>query len=325
MRATVTGGAGFIGSNIVCSLLEGGADVVVLDDFSTGHETNLPEHPNLEIIEGDIRDSEVVARAVAGCETVFHLAASVGNRRALQDPVVDSEINVIGSLKVLMAAAAAGVRNVVASSSAAIYGEAAMQPVGEKAPMAPATPYAASKLAMESQGRAFSILQKLDVVCLRYFNVYGEHQRFDRYGNVIPIFARRLLRNEPLVIYGDGQQTRDFVHVSDVVAANLAAAGARGLCGAYNIASGTGATINSLVTELGTAAGRPVAVQHAGPRVGDVRHSRADIRAATRDLGYRPQVALRDGLVRYLAWLEGTPDGPAAVPQPAASEARLHV
>ncbi|GAB5377024.1 MAG: hypothetical protein AcusKO_34860 [Acuticoccus sp.] len=192
--------------------------------------------------------------------------------------------------------------------------------------MAPATPYAASKLAMESQGRAFSILRKLDVVCLRYFNVYGEHQRFDRYGNVIPIFARRLLRNEPLMIYGDGQQTRDFVHVSDVVAANLAAAaGTTGLCGAYNIASGTGATINSLVTELGTAAGRPVSVQHTGPRVGDVRHSRADIRGAARDLGYRPQVTLRDGLARYLTWLEGIPDGAAAVPCPPAAEARLHV
>lgn len=323
----MTGGAGFIGSNIVCALLEGGADVVVLDDFSTGHESNLPAHPDLSVIEGDIRDAEAVARAVKGCEAVFHLAASVGNRRALLDPVSDSEVNVIGSLKVLMAAAEAGVRTVIASSSAAIYGEgeAATQPVGEKAPVAPTTPYAASKIAMESQGRAYSILQQLDVVCLRYFNVYGPHQRFDHYGNVIPIFARRLLKGEPLLIYGDGLQTRDFVHVADVVAANLAAARTPGLCGAYNVASGTAVTINALVSAMSAAGGHAASVEYAAPRAGDVRHSWADINAAGRDFGYRPQVGLAEGLASYFAWLEGEPDLPPVAAGAAGSGEALHV
>lgn len=310
MRMTVTGGAGFIGSNIVNALLAAGSEVVVLDDFSSGDLSNLAPHPALTVIEGDIRDEAAVARAVEGADTVFHLAASVGNLRAIEDPVADSEINVIGSLRVLLAARDAGVRKVVASSSAAVYGESKALPICENAPLVPRTPYAASKLAMEHQARAFYELTRIEVVCLRYFNVYGEHQRFDPYGNVIPIFARQLLRGEPVTVYGDGKQTRDFIHVDDVVAANIEAARRNGLAGAYNVASGTAISVNALLELMGAVAGRPVERLAAPPRAGDVRHSRADVGAARRDFGHRPHVTLANGLARYLAWL----DAPARVP-----------
>jgi UDP-glucose 4-epimerase len=216
--------------------------------------------------------------------------------------VRDSEVDVIGTLHVLEAARQAGVKKVVYSSSAAIFGELKTLPIREDHPIDPDTPYGASKLAGEKQCLAYAKLYPLDCVCLRYFNVYGVNQRYDAYGNVIPIFAHRVLRGEPITIFGDGEQTRDFVNVRDVARANVQAAGADGLSGAFNVASGTRITINRLAEIITTESGLPSVIRHGPPRAGDVRHSLADISAATDAFRYQPVVGLDDGLRDYLNW-----------------------
>lgn len=303
IRVLVTGGAGFIGSNLCRGLRAEGATVVALDNLSTGFRANLGSFPDIEFVEGDIRQPETVEDAVRRCEIVFHLAASVGNLRSIEDPLADSETNVLGTINVLQAARRAGVGKVVYSSSAAIFGELKQLPIREDHPVEPDSPYGASKLAGEKQCLAFGRLFDLEVVCLRYFNVYGVNQRYDAYGNVIPIFAHRLLKGQPLVIYGDGEQTRDFVHVDDVVRANIAAALAPGVTGAFNIGSGTAVTINRLAELMRTFVPSPVAIEHGPARPGDVRHSRAEIAAAREALGFRPQVQLEGGLRAYQEWV----------------------
>lgn len=302
MRALVTGGGGFIGSNLVKALLERGDDVVVLDNFSSGYRHNLDRLPGAAVVEGDVRDPTAVARAMAGREVVFHLAASVGNKRSIDDPIADAEVNVVGTIRVLEAARRVGVRKIVASSSAGIFGELKTLPIAEGHPVEPDSPYGATKLCEEKQCLAFAKLYPLESVCLRYFNVYGPNQRFDAYGNVIPIFAFQMLRGEPLTVFGDGEQTRDFVNVADVVQANLKAAEARGISGAFNIGSGTRVSINGLVELLRQASGLVPIVRHAAPRPGDVRHSLADITAARAAFGFAPSVNLRAGLQGYMEW-----------------------
>jgi UDP-glucose 4-epimerase len=301
-KVLVTGGAGFIGSNIVRLVRdETGAEVVVLDDLSSGYLTNLDGVP-VCFIEGDIRDAATVRRAMAGCDTVFHAAASVGNTRSIDDPIRDSEVNVLGTLRVLEAARHEGVGKIVYSSSAGIFGELKTLPIREDHPIDPDTPYGASKLGGEKLCLAYAKLYPFESVCLRYFNVYGVHQRYDAYGNVIPIFAHRLLHGEPITIHGDGEQTRDFVNVVDVAWANLRAARTPGLSGAFNVASGSRITINRLA-ELMTQAGATQAViQHGPSRAGDVRHSLADISAAAAAFGFRPSVSLETGLQEYMGW-----------------------
>ena len=303
MKVLVTGGAGFIGSNLCRGLRAEGASVLALDNLSTGFRANLVSSPDIDVVEGDVRHPDTVIAAVRGCEIVFHLAASVGNLRSIEDPVADSETNVLGTLNVLQAARRAGVRKVVYSSSAAIFGELKHLPIREDHPVEPDSPYGASKLAGEKHCLAFGRLFDLEVVCLRYFNVYGVNQRYDAYGNVIPIFAHRLLSGQPLIIYGDGEQTRDFVHVDDVVRANIAAALAPGVTGAFNIGSATAVTINRLAELMRTLGASPAVIEHAPARPGDVRHSRADITAAREALGFRPQMQLEDGLRTYQHWL----------------------
>ena len=302
MKALVTGGAGFIGSNLVARLLAGDHEVTVLDDLSSGYAINLPTHARLRFVRGDIRDPAAVQEAIAGAEVVFHLAASVGNKRSIDHPLLDAEINVMGTLQVLEAARKAGVRKIVTSSSAGIFGELKTLPIREDHPVEPDTPYGSSKLAAEKECLAYAKLFGLEAVCLRYFNIYGPHQRFDAYGNVIPIFVFQMLRGETLTIFGDGEQTRDFLNVGDVVTANLRAAEARGVSGAFNVGSGTRITINHLVAELKRVSGMTPTVVYGAPRPGDVRHSLADIAAAERALGFRPQVALEAGLAGYVAW-----------------------
>ncbi len=301
-KAMVTGGAGFIGSNIVKLLIEEGYDVTVLDNLMSGYRQNLDEFAAVRFVVGDVRDASLVAAEMEGVEVVFHLAASVGNTRSIEHPVEDSEVNIIGTLRVLEAARRAGVRKIVCSSSAAIFGELKHLPIREDHPVEPDTPYGVSKLAEEKQCLVYAKLYDLEAVCLRYFNVYGINQRYDAYGNVIPIFAHRMLRREPLTIYGDGEQTRDFVNVRDVAQANLLAARAEGLSGAFNIASGEAVTVNALIELMREASGITFSVEHGPPRRGDVRHSRADITAAQESLGYQPQVGLREGLNDYMAW-----------------------
>lgn len=302
----VTGGAGFIGSNLVKQLLDDGCSVTILDNLLSGYRENLDALGAARFIEGDVRDEEAVARAVDGAEVVFHLAASVGNKRSIDHPVVDAEINLIGTIRVLEACRKARVRKIVASSSAGIFGELKTLPIREDHPIEPDTPYGASKLAEEKVCLAYAKLYDLEAVCLRYFNVYGPNQRFDAYGNVIPIFAFQMLRGEPLTIFGDGEQTRDFVNVRDVVQANLKAAETRGVSGAFNIASGGRITINHLVELLRDAAGIQPVVKFGPPRPGDVRDSLADISAARQAIGFEPAVTLEAGLREYMAWAAGT-------------------
>ena len=301
-KVLVTGGAGFIGSNIARLVAaETGADVVVLDDLSSGYRDNLEGLP-VTFLEGDVRDPAMVRRAIDGCDTVFHLAASVGNTRSIDDPVRDSEINVLGTLRVLEAAREAGTGKIVYSSSAGIFGELKTLPIREDHAIDPDTPYGASKLGGEKLCLAYAKLYAIEAVCLRYFNVYGINQRYDAYGNVIPIFAHRVLHGEPITIFGDGEQTRDFVNVRDVARANLAAAQTAGLSGAFNVASATRITINELARMVTGASGVPAVVQYGPPRKGDVRHSLADISAARAAFGYQPSVGLDEGLREYMDW-----------------------
>jgi UDP-glucose 4-epimerase len=302
MQVLVTGGAGFIGSNLVKALLTQGHTVRALDNLLSGYTSNLVSLPDVEFVNGDVRDAEVVDKVIKGCEVVFHLAASVGNKRSIDFPVDDSEINVIGTLRILEAARKHGVRKVVASSSAGIFGELKTLPIGDDHPVEPDSPYGASKLCAEKQCLVYSKLYGFESICLRYFNVYGPNQRFDAYGNVIPIFVFKMLRDERLSIFGDGEQTRDFVNVRDVVQANIRAAENRGVSGAFNIGSGTRISINVLVEKLKAAGGFSPDVVYAPSRPGDVRDSMADFSSATKQFGFIPTIGIDEGLVEYINW-----------------------
>lgn len=305
MRLLVTGGAGFIGANIVGRLLALGHQVVVLDNLSSGFPDNLL--PDARFVEGDTRDRTAVGQAIAGCQVVFHLAASVGNTRSIEHPLVDSEVNVLGTLTVLEAARGQGIERVVYSSSAGIFGELKTLPISEDHPQDPDSPYGTSKLAAEKMCLVYNKLYAMKNVCLRYFNVYGPLQRYDAYGNVIPIFANRIVRGEPLTIYGDGEQTRDFVNVYDVASANIQAALTPEVQGVFNIGSGTRISINALARMIQDAAGREVGVRYAAPRKGDVRDSLAEISAAQKAFGFAPRVDMTEGLAEYMAWVRQDP------------------
>lgn len=302
MKALVTGGAGFIGSNIVEHLVHSGSDVVVLDNLSSGWRGNFDGMDSIQFIEGDVRDPEAVGRATQGVDAIFHLAASVGNKRSIDDPITDAEINVIGTLRVLEAAQQAEVPKIVVSSSAGIFGDLTHLPIAEDHPTDPVSPYGASKLAEETMSLMYGGLHEIEVICLRYFNVYGVGQRYDAYGNVIPIFTQRMLEGSPISIFGDGEQTRDFVNVKDVVSANVLACESSGFSGALNIASGTATTVNELVRLMSKTSGLRPTLRYEGLRAGDVRDSLADVSLAKRKIGYVPTVGMEDGLTEYMAW-----------------------
>ena len=299
--ALVTGGCGFIGSNLVHLLLQTGVAVKVLDDLSTGYLKNLD---GLAVLfkEGDVRDYAAVKEAMLGADVVFHLAASVGRQKSLDNPQRDSETNLIGTLNVLEAARKLEVHRIVYSSSAAIFGELLPAPVSEDHPQRPDSPYGVSKLAGEKQALCYAALYGMTIVCLRYFNVYGDNQRFDAYGNVIPIFADRLYRRAHLTIYGDGGQTRDFVNVRDVAKANLLAATVPNLSGVYNVGSGTSISINDLAALMREISGYPAPIDHEPERPADVRHCQANIAKAREELGFSPDPDIRAGIARYYAW-----------------------
>jgi len=298
----VTGGAGFIGSNLVRGLVECGYEVTVLDNLMSGFRCNLDPFPDVRFIEGDVRDEGAVSKAIEGAEVVFHLAASVGNKRSIDHPITDAEINVIGTLRVLEAARRKGVRKIVTSSSAGIFGGLKTLPIREDHPVEPDSPYGCTKLCQEKECLAYAKLYDIEAVGLRYFNVYGPNQRYDEYGNVIPIFAFKMLRGEVLTIFGDGEQTRDFINVRDVVQANIKAAQTDKVSGAFNLGSGGRITINHLVNLLKEASGIEPKVVHGPPRPGDVRHSLADISAAREAFGFEPSVSLEEGLKGYMDW-----------------------
>ncbi len=301
MKCLVTGGSGFIGSNLVAFLLQKGHKVTVVDNLSTGYKQNIATL-DVDFVEGDIRDGDLIKHLVPGKEAIFHLGASVGNARSIKDPFKDAEVNIIGTLNLLEAAQKNEVSSFVFSSSAGIFGELKTLPIKENHPVEPDSPYGASKLGAEKLCLAYNKLYGLKVVCLRYFNVYGVNQRYDAYGNVIPIFAYRMINHQPVTIFGDGEQTRDFVHVQDVVQANYKASITAGVTGAFNIASGRAITINHLVELMGTVSQLAPKVIYESPRKGDVRHSRADISAAGESFGYQPEVDLETGLREYMSW-----------------------
>jgi len=304
MRALVTGGAGFIGSNLADRLLADGFEVRVLDNLSTGFADNVPA--DAELVEGDIRDEAAVRAAVAGVDVVFHQAAHRAVLQSVQNPLSTDLANTHGTLLVLKAAQDAGVRRVVAASSSSVYGGADQLPTPESAPLVPRSPYAVSKLAGEHYCRVWAELFGLETVALRYFNVYGPRQRPDSaYAAVIPLFTRALRTGARPTVHGDGGQSRSFAFIDDVVAANLAAASApAAACSgrAYNIGGNRRSTLLELLDELGAIVGIDVDPEHTAPRAGDIRHSFADIGAAARDLGWEPKVGLSEGLRRTVDW-----------------------
>lgn len=306
-KVLITGGAGFIGSNLAHLLLQEGYKATIFDDFSSGYAANVANIPQLDIVEGDVCDAEHLDAVAAGADIIFHLAASVGNKRSIDHPRRDASVNLLGTLNVLEAARVNGVGKVVYSSSAGIFGELRDLPIREDHPVEPDSPYGVSKLAGEKMCLAYAKLYDIEAVCLRYFNVYGKHQRYDAYGNVIPIFAQQMLNGERVTIFSDGEQTRDFVNVQDVARANLLAGRAKNVSGAFNIASGSSITVNRLVKLMTAISGCTPSIAHGPPRKGDVRHSCADISAARRSIGYNPTVSLEDGLTDYMKWLRTQP------------------
>jgi nucleoside-diphosphate-sugar epimerase len=304
-KVLVTGGAGFIGSNLVRALLERGDDVRVLDNFSTGNRANL-EGLDVEIVEGELRSYERVHNAVRGTEVVYHLGALGSVPRSVQDPLTSSAVNVEGTLNVLLAARDESVRRVVFSSSTSVYGSTRTLPTSEETPPDPISPYGVAKLAAERYCISFSrVYESFESVVLRYFNVFGERQSpYSQYAAVIPLFVTRIASGEAIDVHGDGEQSRDFTHVSNVVDATIRAGHADGASGEiFNVAAGAPASVNQIADTIGTILGKPVERRHLPSRAGDIRNSWADLSKAERILGYTPKTALADGLQRTVEYL----------------------
>jgi nucleoside-diphosphate-sugar epimerase len=309
LKVLVTGGAGFIGSNLTRSILERGDDVRILDDFSTGRRSNLENLPgDFELLEGDVRDPSACAAACEGVECVLHQAALGSVPRSIEDPLKTHLVNVDGTLNLLLAARDRQVRRFVYASSSSVYGDAPEPVKTETLPPRPLSPYAISKLAAEQYTIVFSRLGYLEGVALRYFNVFGPCQDPDSmYAAVVPRFASALLRGESPTIYGDGGQSRDFTHVDNVVRANLLAMACPAKsCGrAYNVACGRATSVNDLFRLLREGVGPSAAAiepVYAPPRKGDVRDSLASIEAAAAGLSYEQVVDLRDGIRSTVEW-----------------------
>ena len=305
VHVLVTGGAGFIGSNLVDGLLADGHEVRVLDDLCTGYRDNLD--PAAELATGSVSDPGAVEKAVAGVDAVFHLAAHRSVFRSVEAPLETDTANTHGTLTILKAALDAGVQRVVYSSSSSVYGGADLRPTPESAELMPRSPYAVTKLAGEHYCRVFTELYGLETVALRYFNVYGPRQRADSmYAAVIPIFINALHEGRAPEVHGDGEQTRDFTFVSDAVAANIAALHApttRTNGKAYNIAGGKEHSLLDLLAALKRIIGTDIEPTFTDARPGDVRHSRADVKRAADDLGWQATVDLSTGLSATVDWL----------------------
>jgi UDP-glucose 4-epimerase len=304
MKALVTGGAGFIGSHIAHELLEQGHEVRVLDNFATGHRHNLASFiDDIDLVEGDIQSYERASKAVAGCEVVLHQAALPSVPRSVQDPLTSNATNVIGTLNVLLAARDHDVRRVVCASSSSVYGSlAGTSAKSEDDQTLPISPYATAKLAGEGYARSFHGVYGLETVALRYFNVFGPRQDpQSQYAAVVPNFITALLNERPPVIFGDGEQSRDFTYVANVVQANLRAIDAPDVGGkVFNVACGERVTLNRLASELRDLLDSDVQPVYAAPRAGDIKHSLANLTRARAELGYLPSVLLRDGLSRTI-------------------------
>jgi len=295
----VTGGAGFIGCNLVKALLEKNEEVRVLDNFSTGRRENLIPYKNdIEIIEGDIRSYHTTIKAMKNIDYVLHQAALPSVPRSIYDPITSNEVNINGTLNLLHAAVDAGVKRFVYASSSSVYGDSPVSPKHEELTPNPKSPYAVTKLAGEHYCKVFHQIYGLETVSLRYFNVFGPRQNPDsQYSAVIPKFLKLLLNNQAPTIYGDGTQSRDFTYVANNVEANLLACTTENVAGkVYNIACGTNFTLLELVKNLNEILGKNIQPLHAEKRSGDVLHSLADIQKAEKELNYQAKISFKEGL-----------------------------
>lgn len=301
MKALVTGGSGFIGSNVCKMLHEKGVEVRVFDNLSSGYKENI-EDLDIQFIHGDILDRDAISKACEGVDVVFHLAASVGRQRSLDYPQLDSEINLIGTVNVLEGMRAHGVMKIVYSSSAAIFGELLSPEIDENYPQNADSPYGVSKLAAEKMILSYAEIYGITAVCLRYFNIYGVNQRYDLYGNVIPIFAHRIFSGEPLIIYGDGNQTRDFVNVYDIARANVIAGLEYKVTDVFNLGSGTSVSINEVAKTMQTMTGVNNGIQYQPERKADVKHCKANPMRVLDKMGFKTIVPFNKGLEEYVNW-----------------------
>lgn len=314
-KILVTGGAGFIGSHIVDKLMEKGFEVTVFDNLDTGHIKNIEPHQgkeNFHFIKGDIRDLDLIKKTLKDVDAVFHEAALASVTLSLQNPILSNDINVTGTLKLLKTCSDLSVKRFIYASSAAVYGDTKTPEKREDMMTNPRSPYGISKLAAENYVKIFHKLYGLETISLRYFNVYGPRQRFDlqcAYGGVITIFTNRLLRDMPPVIFGDGEQTRDFVYIGDVVEANMLALDRKDAAGeAFNIGTGLNVSVNQIAETLKDIMNKhELKNVHADPRPAEGRHGYANISKAKKILGFHPKVSIKDGLVKLVDWCKNLP------------------
>ncbi len=305
MKYLITGGAGFIGSNLVEELLKRGHEVRVLDNFSTGSRDNLAQFKDrIELFEGDLRSYHIVRQAVDGVDFILHQGALPSVPRSIQDPITSNDVNVTGTLNILDAAVTAGVKRVVFASSSSIYGDNPTLPKQEDMKPNPLSPYAVSKMAGEKYCQVFARIYGLHTVALRYFNVFGPRQNPDsQYSAVIPKFIKAILTDQQPVIYGDGEQSRDFTYIANVVEANILATEADAPAGeVYNCAVHQRITLNELVDTINRIVGKNIKPIYADPRPGDIKHSFADITKIQQQLGYSPRVMFEEGLRLTIDW-----------------------
>ncbi|MHB8107542.1 MAG: NAD-dependent epimerase/dehydratase family protein [Candidatus Cryosericum sp.] len=304
MHTVVTGGAGFIGSHVAEGLAAQGCTATAFDDLSSGRRENL--RPEIALTEGDVRDRQAVGAAITdGVDCVFHLAAQIDVRRAIEDPWLDAQVNVGGTISVLNACVEAHAgRFVMSSTGGALYGEPAIVPADEQTPILPLCPYGVSKSCAERYIAYFHRTYGLETVVLRYANVYGPRQDPNGEAGVVGIFARHILLGQPCTVFGDGERTRDFVFVDDVAHANMLAM--EGPLGTYNIGTGVETSLNRLLAAFGRVVGHPIAREYVAGRSGEVRRISLNAEKARRELGWQPSVSLEDGLAQTLAWVEQT-------------------
>lgn len=306
-KVVVTGGAGFIGSHLCQELIQRGKQLVIMDDLSTGKKENIETliGDRVDFVKGSVTDLPLLNKLFEAIDCVFHLAAIPSVPRSLENPLVSHQTNATGTLNVLLAAKDKAVRKVVYASSCAVYGEAKASPVTENVLPSPQSPYAVTKLVGEYYCQVFQQVYNLPTVCLRYFNVYGPRQDLSsQYAAVIPKFISRLLEGKPPIILGDGEQTRDFIFVQDVVAATILAA-QDNITGIFNIGTGKGVTIKELAQLISDIMGKDIKPIHQERKPGDIRHSVADI-SKVRAFGFEPKYRLRQGLEETIGGLSGS-------------------